>query len=291
MTLIIPENLAAHAAKWGRRGWIASLPAVVAQLRERWDLERIDEPFQPGGQGAWVAPARSRTDGDVVLKIAARHEEGFDEAKGLREWDGEAAVRLLADEDIDETTSALLLERCRPGNALKDSGEEQQDEVIAGLLRRLWKTPPLGESFRALAEMCDGWAAGCAQRLAEPPEKADPGLIREGIALFRALPRDASSTVLLCTDLHAENVLAAEREPWLMIDPKPYVGDPTYDVLQHLINCEERLHRDPSSLVRRLSGLLDLDAERLTRWLFARCVVGAVDQPDLLPVARRLDPR
>ncbi len=55
--------------------------------------------------------------------------------------------------------------------------------------------------------------------------------------------------MLLATDLHAGNVLRAEREPWLVIDPKPFVGDPTYDALQHMLNCDDRLRADPVGLV------------------------------------------
>jgi hypothetical protein len=51
--------------------------------------------------------------------------------------------------------------------------------------------------------------------------------------------------VLLCTDLHGDNILAAQRELWLVIDPKPYVGDPAYDLLQHMLNCEDRLAAAP----------------------------------------------
>jgi len=50
---------------------------------------------------------------------------------------------------------------------------------------------------------------------------------------------------LLYTDLHGDNILAARRAPWLVIDPKPYVGDPAYDVLQHMLNCENRLAAGP----------------------------------------------
>nr|WP_071928417.1 aminoglycoside phosphotransferase family protein [Nocardia mangyaensis] len=32
-------------------------------------------------------------------------------------------------------------------------------------------------------------------------------------------------------DLHDANVLAGDREPWLAIDPKGYVGDPAYDTI------------------------------------------------------------
>ena len=119
----------------------------------------------------------------------------------------------------------------------------------------------------------------------------DPGLAREGIALFRALPATADRNVLLCTDLHAENVLAAQREAWLVIDPKPYVGDPTYDALQHLLNCDERLHADPRALARRMADLLGLEAERLLLWLFARCVQESPDWPALAEIATRVAPR
>jgi len=94
--------------------------------------------------------------------------------------------------------------------------------------------------------------------------------------------------VLLATDLHAGNVLSAERQPWLVIDPKPHVGDPTYDVLQHLLNCESRLLTDPRTLCRRMADLLGVDQDRLTAWLFARCVLESPDRPELADVARRL---
>jgi streptomycin 6-kinase len=96
--------------------------------------------------------------------------------------------------------------------------------------------------------------------------------------------------VLLCTDLHGENVLAAEREPWLIIDPKPYAGDPTYDPLQHILNCERRLHRDPRVLSDLMADSLGLDRERLALWLFARCVIESPDWPGLGEVAVRMAP-
>src|SRR5690606_10428198 len=41
---------------------------------------------------------------------------------------------------------------------------------------------------------------------------------------------------LLHWDLHYDNVLAGEREPWLAIDPKPLAGDPGFDLLPALDN-------------------------------------------------------
>jgi streptomycin 6-kinase len=113
---------------------------------------------------------------------------------------------------------------------------------------------------------------------------------RAALYYFRSLPRTAERRVLLFTDLHPDNVLASDREPWLAIDPKPYVGDPTYDPLQHMLNFPDRLAADPASFALRMARLLDLDVERLRLWLFARCVQESVDQPHLLTMITAIAP-
>jgi len=257
----------------------------LRELEQRWFIV-IGEPFHPGGQTAWVAPVRSAGGQDLVLKVAWRHPEGLHEADGLRAWDGQAAVRLHRAADLDADTTALLLERCTPGNTLADRPELEQDVVITGLLSRLWRPPPEKTSFRPLSVMCDQWADEFELKAAAGRGRLDPGLAREGMTALRSLPRSAQQRVLLCTDLHAGNVLAAEREPWLVIDPKPYIGDPTYDVLQHMLNCDERLRADPDDFTARIAKLADLDVRRL--WLFARCVQESPDWPALGDIATLL---
>jgi streptomycin 6-kinase len=139
--------------------------------------------------------------------------------------------------------------------------------------------------------LCDYWADCFEQKLAEGRGgRIDPGMAREGVALFRSMPSTASDERLLCTDLHAENVLASQREPWLVIDPKPFFGDPTYDALQHHLNCRDRLVADPRALAARMAGLLGLDLQRLLVWLFAYCAVQSVDFPWMLGVAEQIRP-
>ena len=286
-SLEMPENLLAYARKEGREQWLAALPATVEELTRRWSLT-LGRPFQPGGHCAWVAPARSADGADLVLKVMWRHPEAAHEADGLRLWAGEGAVRLHDVLDLGDETTALLLERCRPGRALAEHPEEEQDVVVAEVLQRLWREPPPGNPFRALATMCDEWADEFEAKAAAGRCPLDPALARRGIELFRTLPASATRDVVLCTDLHAGNVLAAEREPWLVIDPKPFVGDPNYDVLQHMLNCPERLRADPHGLVERMTSLTGLDTERVELWLFARCVQESPDWPGLADVARRL---
>jgi streptomycin 6-kinase len=281
----LPRNLVAAAEQEGRAEWLAGLPVLVADLTQRWSLD-VGAPFQPGGQTAWVAPARDGTGRPLVVKIGWPHPEATDEARGLTAWGGSGAVLLHAAHVFAEAT-ALLLEQCVPGTTLATLPQPEQDVVVAGLLRRLWISPPEDMRFRPLAEMCAQWAESFE---AHGRTQLDPGLARDGIALFRQLPTSADRGVLLCTDLHAENVLAAEREPWLVIDPKPYVGDPTYDVLQHMLNCPDRLHADPLGFTRRMADLVGVDADRLRLWLFARCVQESAGDPQLGEVAVAVAP-
>jgi streptomycin 6-kinase len=259
---------------------------VVREMAARWSLT-LGASY-PSGPIATVVRAESADHGAVALKVARRDYEEEHQAAGLRRWDGDGTVRLHAAVDVDDEHAALLLERCEPGTVLRVRPEPEQDEVVASMLRRLWR--PAGAPFRPLADLCDRWADEHEAKVAAHGSPLDDGLRREGIALFRALPASAARHVLLCTDLHAGNIVAAQREPWLVIDPKPFVGDPTYDALQHMLNCTERLTVAPLELVARMADLLELDRERLRLWLFARCVQDSPGWPVLAGFARAVAP-
>jgi streptomycin 6-kinase len=306
----IPPYLeqAARADQGGRlRDWVTALPEIVDQLSDRWSLA-LGSPYRHGGSAAWVAPARGPSGEELVLKVGWRHGEALHEPVALRLWNGAGAVRLHAGCEL-EATIAMLIERCVPGSTLaQDEPPHVQDEVVARLLRRLWVRPPDGHGFQSLAEMCEGWAAeaelGLGRVAGGPdagrapagpdagraPAAHDAGLVRAGLELLRELPRDAPSPVVLVTDVHAGNVLAAEPEPWLAIDPKPYVGDRAYDPVQHMLNCRDRLERDPAGLARRMADLTGCDRVRVTSWLFARCAQESIADPELASVAARLAP-
>ena len=286
--LRLPTSLTEHLASNtdpARRRWLDQLGDVIAQVARQWELE-LGEPFERGGACAWVAPARTTSGARLVLKVGWVHPEATHEAAGLRFWDGNGAVRLHASELLGDCM-AMLLERCEPGTMLAELPEPDQDEVLCTLLPRLWCEPPARHDFPSLQEMCERWAQEYEADESRP--RLDPGIERAGLELFRTLPASASRQVVLATDLHHYNVLAAQREPWLAIDPKPHVGDPVFDPLQHMINCD-RVVVDPVGLTRRLAELVGLDPERLRLWLFARCVQGSPVRPQLAEVAVRLAP-
>lgn len=249
-----------------RAAWLERLPYLLRDLESRWSLRPGEALDHPGG-GSWVALVTRASGEPAVLKLPMPHMEGRDEIPGLRFWNGEAAVKLL---EADPESGAMLLERCLPGTALQSEPEARQDEVIADLLKRIWNQARNGpdlSGFRPLSLMVELWSEETiSQRHLWP----DAELVNEGLQVFQELAGPAPTDVLLATDLHAGNVLRSQREPWLMIDPKPFLGDPAYDPVQHLMNCETRLHRDPVELVRRVADLAEVDAERLRLWTFAR---------------------
>ena len=283
----IPARLAFNCRKTPERAaWLERLPNVLWELERRWSLS-LGAPFDNEEVScAWVAPARLSDGTSAVLKLGMPHMEGEHELEGLRFWDGNPTVRVHA----DDRTGAMLLERCEPGTPLRGLPESDQDVVIFGLLRRLWRTPAAPHPFRPLSVLLESWSE---ETLADAERWPDAGLVREGLRLFTELPRTAGTAVLLATDLHAGNVLQSEREPWLVIDPKPFVGDPAYDATQHLFNCDARLRSDPDGMIRRAADLLEVDRERLRLWTFARAAAEPRDQwsnDGLIAIAREIAP-
>jgi len=261
----IPERLAAACrGSAARSAWLARLPDAIATLQNRWRLS-LGQAFD-GSEGscAWVVSV-VRDDGSrAVLKLGLPHMEAAHEIDGLRFWAGDPTVRLLA---ADEELNAMLLESCEPGVALRGRPETEQDVVLASLLRRLWRRPPAPHPFLALADMIAVWGN---ETRAASSQWSDATLVRDGLELLAQLSRPSGEDVLLATDLHAGNVLSAGREPWLVIDPKPFVGDRAYDATQHLLNCKARVLKDPVGTIRRFADLLELDGERIRLWTFAR---------------------
>jgi streptomycin 6-kinase len=263
--------------------WLDALPDRVSTLSARWGL-RLDEPFEPGGNCSWVAPGTDTRGRDIVLKVAWRHTEALHEAEGLAAVGGQGAVEVYEFEHLSDDSTALLLERCRPGTELRGRPEAEQHVVITDLLRSVWAVAlPSDHPFRPLSVMADQWTTAAEARLAADPSRLDAGLAHEGLALFHDLARPGPNDVLLFTDLHAGNVLSGQRRPWLLIDPKPYVGDPHYDVQQHILNCNESLQADPIGLLTEVADLAGLDAERVRQWLFARCVEDLLGEGRIWP--------
>jgi streptomycin 6-kinase len=134
--------------------------------------------------------------------------------------------------------------------------------VLIELLPRLARS---GDGFRPLADEAEWWLE---HDLAEVPDKR---LRDAAVHYLRDLVPTQGEHVLLHQDLHGENVLAAQREPWLVIDPKPLAGEREFSVAP-IVRSSELGHSKRDALYRldRLCSELELDRDRALGWTIAQ---------------------
>jgi streptomycin 6-kinase len=237
--------------------WREALPDLVASCCKEWGL-RVGEQYAPGAAG-YAVPAELHDGTRAVLKIGVPHREAEQEADALERWDGDGAVRLLA---RDDERWALLLERAEPGTFLSESPDAL--DVLIGLLPRLWKS---GEGFHTLEDETGHWVDEIER------DVKDRRLREAALHYIGELAPTQGEQVLVHQDLHGENVLAAQREPWLAIDPKPLSAEREYQAAS-IVRSNELGHSKRDVLYRldRLTSELGLDRERARGWTIAQTV-------------------
>jgi streptomycin 6-kinase len=255
------------------------LPSIIAAATERWSL-RIARIFEAPQMIGFVA-AVDRDDGSTaVLKVNAPDRESEREADALGLWDGRGAARLLASEPAERT---LLLERCFPGTPLWDLGDDDEaTRIAASMLRRIWRPPPPEHPFASVVDVARRWAEelpATFERLGRPFAQR---LLDVAVGACRELIAEPVELVVVHQDLHGGNILRAEREPWLVIDPKPLVGERAFDVVS-LVRDRRDLLLGPDGLpiVRRrldiLAAELALDRERMRLWSLIHALAWGVE--------------
>jgi streptomycin 6-kinase len=262
-------GMAGRGPDWA--DWVARLPHLSTGLVMEWQLAQDGWPMH--GYCSLVVPVRTSAGESAVLKIVFDgDEESEHEHLALRRWAGQGAVRLLR---ADPRRRALLLERLRLED-LTAVADLEACEVVAGLYPRL-HVPALPQ-LRTVTSYVEGWCVALAEM---PPNAPIPRrMVEQALSLARDLVADPASTgVIVHGDLHYLNVLASEREPWLVIDPKPMSGDPHYEPAPMLWNRMEELGADVRTGVRRrfhtIVDAAGLDEARARAWVIVRMVLNA----------------
>ena len=251
--------------------WLERVPELVAECVEEWELE-LGEPYEAGAAGYAVRAAL--TDGTpAVLKVIYPHREAEHEADALELLAGNGAVRLLA---RDDARSAMLLERCEPGTALAENGGETALDVLVELLPKHWVEA--GEPFHTLAEEAAWWIDELPEQWEQSGRAIERRLVDTAVDALRSLSESQGEQVLLNQDLHGDNVLAAEREPWLVIDPKPLVGEREFAVAPIVRSFELGPSKaDVLYRLDRVTSELGLDRERARGWTIGQTMAWAFD--------------
>ncbi|MQS12300.1 phosphotransferase [Streptomyces kaniharaensis] len=277
--ITVPEwlshSVAASEGDAGRQ-WLADLPARVAGYLERWDLT-LERVLDPGGSLSLIGYVHRDDLSPAVLKAGLVTPETALEHAALSHWAGRGAVLLL---DAVPAEGALLLERLHGDIPLRSLAEAKAMLEATSLLHRLWVALPEGHPFPTLADRVATTATRLRERHDLPPAaEAEAGaLVAEALETADALTASADETFLLHGDFHHGNVLAADRAPWLAIDPRPLAGERAFDLARLALDRADTLVGSPGApaAVRRrlqqLADALDVDQERLRGWTLFRAV-------------------
>ncbi|WP_405065399.1 aminoglycoside phosphotransferase family protein [Kribbella sp. NBC_01510] len=222
MAVDIPEGLLVVGSRgpdWA--AWLDRLPKLTRELLDEWDLRVNGKAFY--GNCALVVPVTTADGQSAVLKVQFPHWEAETEHLALRAWGGNGAVLLLR---ADPRRFALLLERLEPRD-LTTVDALDACEIVGSTYKRLHV--PAGPQYRTLSGELTRWLERLRQLPASAP--VPHRYVEQAISLSEDFVADpATDGRLIHTDLHYENMLAADREPWLVIDPKPLSGDPHFEV-------------------------------------------------------------
>jgi streptomycin 6-kinase len=254
--------------------WLDRLPGMAAAIVDEWDLTLDGEAMH--GFCSLVLPVRTAAGTPAVLKLTF---DGDDESEhegiALQRWGGHGVVRLLR---ADPHRRALLLERLHTED-LSDLWDVEACEMVGGLYARL-HVPALPQ-LRTLTSYVERWTDDLQRmpRNAPIPRR----LVEQATSLAHAfISDDASTGVMIHGDLHYANVLAGDREDWLVIDPKPVSGDPHYELAPMLWNRWDELVASGDvrdAVRRRFHTLVDaagLDEDRARDWVVVRQVHNAL---------------
>jgi streptomycin 6-kinase len=282
--ITIPQRLRAKAFTVSHgRDWLADLPEICRRLSDEWSVD-LGAPFADSHVSFVVTANRGPR--PLVLKVpmpstielgtlAAGARAG--EVDALRQWAGDGSVHLV---EHDPVTGAMLVERCLPGATLDQLGDPGgADRVAAGLLERLHRPHPQMRQFDRLADRATRLARDLPARFEAAEAPFDQWLLDTTVELLDHLSGSGPAEVLLHGDFHHANIMSAERQPWLAIDPLPMIGDPAYDAVQYLLFRKGDLAHPVTEwvgVIAEFCARLAVDIERVKAWMFARLVSDAL---------------
>ncbi len=273
VTIRLPHGLEEQRAlgpDWSE--WLDDLPRRFADVLEDWELTR-DGTDLWHGFCSLVAPVHTADGDTAVLKVSFDgDQESLHESLALQHWHGDGVVRLLR---ADPHRRALLLERLHRRD-LTGLWDVEACEIVAGLYQRIHR--PAFPQLATVTSYVERWLDNLGRMSADAP--IPRRMVEQALSIGRDLVDDPASVGrVVHGDLHYENVLASDREPWLVIDPKPMSGDPHYELAPMLWNRFDELSDDVrGGLRRRFHTLVDvaaLDEARARDWVVVRMILNA----------------
>ena len=238
-------------APWGITDRVRSrLAATAREVAAEWNVEL--GAMIAAGRFSYVAFAGD----DAILKVVpAEDDEADHESDALALLGGDGAVRLLRH---DRARRAILIERARPGYDASGLSEYEAMRVSVSAAKRLWRPAERARPFRWIGEVVPRWLDNAG----------DHYLVRQAREIYATMhPGDAT---LVHGDFHHHNLLS-HGDAWVVIDPKPMVGEPEFDVPTFLWNPIGHVPTK-DSVEDWIAAFADagLDANLIRKWAIVR---------------------
>ena len=258
----------------GVGAWCAALPEMVERYCLRWHLE-LDQALS--GNGSRVFIGRQHGNRGVVLKLTPDRAIANEEAIALRAWAATPHAVDIVDADLE--TGALLLENIEPGTKASDQPELPAASDVAALLAGLRGAAGYdGGYLPTLAQCMESMFSRIGGLLSDPRVSplVAPHVLAEGHRKARELASGGPAG-LIHGDLHLSNILLAGSARGLVaIDPRPGVGDLTFDAIDWTLDRAASID-EVCELIDQLGQLIpDLDRDRLWRWCRAAAAALAI---------------
>jgi hypothetical protein len=164
-------------------------------------------------------------------------------------------IENLQVDTLDEGVARLTIEWART------SGDQRVDLVVG--------VKPPGD-VQVVAIPITIWGG---QRVGQVQVELDPSPAEPTPSLA-----DAGEVGIANRDSHMGNIVAATREPWLLIDPKPYLAERAFDAGYFVFRqLEHGIALGASELVGTVAENLGADRERVKAWAAVRALAEAAE--------------
>lgn len=252
---------------YGDKGkkWLADLPRAVEKLAQKYHLERLTPVSNMSFN--YVASGFQHAQ-PIILKLGLNEQDLTNEKNCLLAFTKHSAAKVIA-----YKKNVILMERAVPGTTLKSyfpNREIESTKIICQLIDKLRTiSMPEQNTFHSVESLLD----------ALNKQSAIPqNILIKSRKLRDELLATTEKRVLLHGDLHHENILRNGND-WLIIDPKGFIGDSTFELAAYMCNPIPDLLEDDSckhiieTRIKQCSALLNIPEERIKNWSYVKATL------------------
>ena len=256
--------------------WVRRIPSMLEQLESDWRLT-LGSPFSLLTYNYVISATNERGE-EVILKLGFPGAELMREIQCLKLFQGRTSVLLLKS---NPHIGALLMERAVPGRNLVEEDDEVAIDALYSVIGGLHVNPPGESDFPTVEDWRRGFIR-YRKRFEGKSSLIPRGVVEHAETLYKNLTQSSEEQFLLHGDLHHGNILSAEREPWLAIDPQGVIGERAYELGAFLRNpmplmlTWDDLEMRTGRRIELLAATFSIPEDRIAGWGYTQAILAAI---------------